>query len=189
SLHAVERTPNRAREIAVERVFDEVGNDLGVGLAEELVPARHQLSAELAIVLDDAVVNDVNAPSAVLVRMRVLERRTAVGRPARMSDADRAGGRPLGFDLAGEVSDLVGVLDGRDVPGSIDDRDPGRVVAPILETAKAVEQHGRRGAGAGVADDAAHGTSLERTAWERVTGTGSATGWVSVWAAAAGGGP
>ena len=163
TLHAIERAANRAREVTVEGVLDEMGNHLGVGLAEELVAARHQLGAQLAIVLDDAVVNDVDAPGAVLVRMRVLERRTSVRRPARVADADRARRRALGLDLAGEVSDLVGVLDRRDVAVRVDDRDPGRVVAPVLETAKAVEQDRCCGTGAGVADDAAHGTSLERT--------------------------
>jgi hypothetical protein len=45
SLHAVERAANRAGEITVEGVLDEMGDDLGVGLAEELVSARHQLCA------------------------------------------------------------------------------------------------------------------------------------------------
>ena len=175
TLHAVERAAHGGREVAVEGVLDEVGHDLGVGLAEELVSARHQLGAQLAIVLDDAVVDDVNAAGAILVRMRVLERRTSVRRPARVSDADGAGRGSLRLDLAGEVSDLVGVLDGGDIAVGVDDRDPGRVVAPILETPQAVEQDRCRGTRAGVADDAAHRTSLERTWREGVTwATGSA---------------
>ncbi len=73
ALHAVERTTHRAREVAVERILDQVRHHLGVGLTEELVAARYQLRAQLAIVFDDAVVDDVNAPGAILVRMRILE--------------------------------------------------------------------------------------------------------------------
>jgi hypothetical protein len=80
-----------------------------------------------------------------------------------MADTDGSRWGPLRLDLAGEVRDLVGVLDRRDIAVRVDDRDPGRVIAPIFETSKAVEQDRCRGTGAGVADDAAHRTSLERT--------------------------
>ena len=52
--------------------------------------ARHELGAKLAIVLDDAVVDDDESP-VQSVRVGVLHRRTAVGRPARVPDADVAG--------------------------------------------------------------------------------------------------
>src|ERR1700680_2459496 len=51
----------------------------------------------------------------------------------------------------------MGVLHRGDVAGGVDDRDPGGVVATILEAPKAVEQDRSCGTGAGVADDAAHG--------------------------------
>ena len=184
AVHAVERAAHRGREVAVELVLDEMGDDLRVGLAEELVTARHELGAQLAVVLDDAVVDDVDPPGAVLVRMRVLDRGAAVRRPSGMADAHRAGRGALRLDLEGEVGDLVRVLDGADVTGRVDDRDAGGVVAAVLEPAQAVEQDWRRGTGAGVADDAAHGTSLERRRQDRVTRGESGLAWVSAVASA-----
>ena len=50
---------------------DQMRNDLRVGLRLELVSLRLQLSAELLVVFDDAVVDDGDAARVVRVRVRV----------------------------------------------------------------------------------------------------------------------
>ena len=70
-------------------VGDEVGDDLGVGLARE--DRAHVLQAVLEgeVVLDDAVDDDVHGVVGVEVRVRVLLVDAAVRRPAGVGDAGR----------------------------------------------------------------------------------------------------
>ena len=75
-----------------EVLLDQVGDDLGVCLGGELVTLTLELRAQLDVVLDDAVQDDVNAAGAVRVRVGVALGRTAVRGPARVPDA---GGRFL----------------------------------------------------------------------------------------------
>ncbi len=73
---------------------DEMGDDLGVGLRGEDVALGRQFLAQLAEILDNAIVNDRDAFAGV--RMGVGLVRLAVRRPARVADADRAGKRRAG---------------------------------------------------------------------------------------------
>src|SRR3546814_5250102 len=61
---------------------------LGIGLALELVAARDQLLADLAIILDNAVVHHGDPFGGM--RMGIGLVRRAMGGPAGMSDADQA---------------------------------------------------------------------------------------------------
>ncbi len=67
----------------------QVGDDFGIGIGDELVALGAQTLAHLLVVLDDAVVHHRHA--ARYVRVGVLLRGHAVGRPARMRDAETAG--------------------------------------------------------------------------------------------------
>src|SRR5689334_13216101 len=62
-----------------------MGNRLGIGLADEFAAALGQLLAQLAEILDDAVVNDRNRVGRM--RMGIVFGRPAMRRPARVSDA------------------------------------------------------------------------------------------------------
>ena len=66
-----------------------MSQDFGIRLGAEHVTARQQARAQLDIVLDDAVVDHRQLPAAIGVRMRVHVIRHAVGRPARVPDAER----------------------------------------------------------------------------------------------------
>ena len=68
-------------------VGDEMGDDLGVGLALEDAALGLHLLAQRLEILDDAVVDDGDAVDDV--RMGVADGRRAMGRPAGMGDADR----------------------------------------------------------------------------------------------------
>src|SRR6476661_753788 len=61
---------------------------LGVGFADELASFFGKPLAQLAKILDDAVMNDRNNIGGV--RMSIVFGRSAVRRPARMTDADIA---------------------------------------------------------------------------------------------------
>jgi hypothetical protein len=86
------QTANRAtrrfdeRHSGFELLVHQVGDDFAVGLREKLAPVRHQLAAQLEVVLDDAIVDEHDAPGPM--RVSVLLGRAAVRRPARVADAD-----------------------------------------------------------------------------------------------------
>ena len=67
---------------------DEMRDDLGIGLGGEFRALAFKLAAQLAEILDDAVVHDGEPLGGV--RMRIVLGRPAVGRPARVADADRS---------------------------------------------------------------------------------------------------
>ena len=92
------------RLAASQLVLDRKRGDLGIGLGGEMVSLGGKLLAQRLEVLDDAVVDDGEPGRSV--RMGVGDRRLAVGRPARMSDTDRAGER-LGGEFSLEVLELA----------------------------------------------------------------------------------
>ena len=140
-------------------LLDEVGDRLGVGLGGQRVAARLEPVAQLAEVLDDPVVDDRDLAGAVLVGMGVEVVRPAVGRPARVGEADRGVRRPVG-DRRLEVGQLAGPLLDEQVARVVDEGDAGRVVAAVLEALEPFDQDRARLPGPGVADDAAHGVCL-----------------------------
>ena len=151
--------PDRVGEIAFVGVLDEVGHDLRVRLGLEDVSAGHQLVAQLAEVLDDAVVDDGDPAGAVAVRMGVEVARPAVRGPARVAEAD-AGTRRLAAEGVLEDRHLAGSLLHEQVAVLGDEGDAGGVVAPVLEPPQPVEQDGAGFSRSGVSDDSAHARSL-----------------------------
>jgi len=95
-------------------LLDEVGDDLGVGLGDELVALSDELALQVEVVLHDAVVHNHNAPGAVAVGMGVFFRGAAMGGPAGVADAEGAVQGMLGegfleFEqLAGGAADFEG---------------------------------------------------------------------------------
>ena len=70
-----------------------MGDDLGVGLGAEPVALGLELAAQLGVVLDDPVEDDLDAAIAVPVRVGVLLAHPTMGRPASVREADRRRGR------------------------------------------------------------------------------------------------
>ena len=149
--HGVEQVPGVG-------LLDEVGQRLGVGLRGEPVPPCLQPVAELPEVLDDPVVDHGDLAGAVDVGMGVQVIRAAVGRPARVGEADAGVRRPV-LHRRGEVGELAHLLLDEKVAGLGDERDPGRVVATVLEPAKTLEEDRPRGPRTRVPDDSAHATA------------------------------
>src|SRR5262245_12409724 len=130
-----------------------MGEYLAVGLRAEDVPRSLEPRAQLGGVLDDAVVDDGESAGAVRMRMGVHVARLAVRRPARVSDPDAAvqALREVALELGDLASRLVQLE-----PAARHDRDPGRIVAAVLEAMQPGEQDGDGVLAPDVADDATH---------------------------------
>ncbi len=142
-------------EAAVEMLLDQVGDDFGVGLGDEVVAFELELVFEGEVVFDDAVVDDDDVAGAVAMGMGVLLRGAAVGGPAGVADAV---GAIDGADADGlfEVAQFAGgAADAERVVGA-EHGDARRIVAAIFKAAEAVEDDGHRFAIADVANNAAH---------------------------------
>jgi hypothetical protein len=142
------------RQVLLQKVADQMGDDLGVGLRRELVALAAQLTADRFVVFDDAVVDHRDA-AAGHVRMRVGLGDAAVRRPARMGNAQVAGaGRGLQprfqhFDLADGAPHLQGAV-------AAEHRDAGGIVAAVAQAPQALDENGNYIAPRRGADDAAH---------------------------------
>ena len=139
AAHVEQRPPHRILEpVVFHLALDEMRDDLGVGLGDELVALVLQLLLQIEVVLDDAVVDDDDPAGAVAVRMRVLLGRPAVRRPARVADAVLAVDR-RGRDHFLEARELAGAAPQLD-RAVADDGDAGRVVAAVLEPPQPVDE-------------------------------------------------
>ena len=136
----------------LELAVDQVGDDLGVGLALEGAALGEQLVAQRLEVLDDAVVDDRHVADDVGVG--VILGRPAVRRPASVGDAGRARQRVVG-EPRGEVGELARCAPTIDDP-VVDGGDAGAVVAAVFEPLQPVEQPLGDVAFTQNADDAAH---------------------------------
>ena len=71
---------------------DEVGEDLGIGVGEEVVAGGEELGFEVGVVFDGAVVDEGEETGLVEVRVGVGVGGFAVGGPASVADAEVGGG-------------------------------------------------------------------------------------------------
>ena len=161
-----------ARAEQVEVLLDQVRDDFRVGLRREDVALGLERVTKLDVVLDDAVEDDVHAPRAVGVRVRVALGRLAVGGPARVADArgrDLDAGRERG--AAAVRLGVHGLAQPAEVPDRADRLDlavgqqghPGGVIAPVLQTLQPVHQQLAARAFAHITHDSAH--SDQRSLW------------------------
>ena len=74
------------RRAAGHLLLNQVGHHLGVGGRGQRVPGGLELGPQLGVVLDDAVVDEGQAPGAVGVRVGVLGGGAPVGGPAGVPD-------------------------------------------------------------------------------------------------------
>jgi len=133
---------------------EELGDKLGVGIGLQLDTHFEEFPAQAAIVFDDAIVNHRHLTAAVGLRVGVGLGGRTMGRPPRMTDADRAVQRFV-IRLLLQVAELSGGTQDLDLIRP-HDRDSGRVVAAILEAAKTIEEDRNDLVRADVTDDATH---------------------------------
>ena len=110
-----------------------------------------------AIVLDDAVVDDGDGAVAAEVRVGVAVGGAAVRGPARVADAEAAGGGMRG-EVLGQFGEPAGLLAQVQFVARAGD-DAGAVVAAIFQPPQPFEQDRRRLALPRVPDDPAHASA------------------------------
>ena len=151
---AISRLAHGLEQIAVVGLFNQMGNDFGVGLAREHVSATDELFFERGIVLNDAIMHHGDIIRAGRMRVRVILARFAVGCPARMANAARAvdvHALNHGFK-AGDLANLVLHVEAqRRLHG-----DARRIVAAVFHALQAANQNVLRLQASGVSNDAAH---------------------------------
>ncbi len=144
----------------VEFVFDEVGDDLGVGFGDELVALGDEGALEGEVVFDDAVVDDDEGAGAVAVGMGVLFGGAAVRGPAGVADAEGAVDGRFGDDVF-EVAEFAGGAAQGEAFGATSYGDAGGVVAAVLEAAQAFNDDGDDRLRSDISDNSTHRTSLD----------------------------
>jgi hypothetical protein len=138
-----------------------VHHDLGIGFRRKAVTGSLHARAYRLVVFDYAVVDDADFEVAARgeMRMRIRFRRRAVRRPARMGQAG-----PRLHALAAhefvEVGDAPGGTQTLEPAVLVDERDPGRVVAAVLQFADALDQQLHHIARGRRADYSAHVNSV-----------------------------
>ena len=135
---------------------DEVGDDLGVGLALEGSALGGQLGLQLGEVLDDAVVDQGHPPRTL--RVGVGLRGGAVSRPAGVAHARQAVEGLLAQDLL-QRTDLSAGPPPADL-AALHHGHAGGVIAAVFEPPQGLDQAFLDGRLADDADDAAHGLVL-----------------------------
>jgi hypothetical protein len=121
-----------------DRLLEQVGHHLGVGLRAQLVAAALQLGAERREVLDDPVVDHRDVPGAVHVRVRVAVVGRAVGGPPRVAHPGAARRQRQLGQRAGEVGQLAGAFVRCQLAVG-EDGHAGRVVASVLEPPQSLD--------------------------------------------------
>jgi hypothetical protein len=133
-------------------VGDEMGNNLAVGLGRKLVALFLQFLAQLAEILDDAVVHHRNLVGRM--RMRVYLVRLAVRGPARVSDAGMAGER-LAHQPLFEVLQLAFGAAPRQVP-ALERGHARRIVAAVFKALERLDHFLGDRLASEYSDDSAH---------------------------------
>ena len=131
---------------------DEMRDHFGVGLGRELGALGLQLFAQLAEILDDAVVHDREPVGGM--RMRVVLGRPAVGRPAGVADADGARQRLAG-EPRFEIAQLALGAPARQL-AVLERGDAGGIVAAVFEALERIDQLRRDRLTAENSDNPAH---------------------------------
>ena len=145
----------RQRRASSQAILHQMSDDFAVRLRAYDVPGLLKPAFQAQIVFHDAVVRHRHVASAVGVGVGVRLVDHAVGRPPRMSDANRALRFPSPDGLrqnaqlprtAPDVNAAIGSHDGQ----------ARTVIAPVLQSSQSVHENGRSPAGATVPHDPAH---------------------------------
>src|SRR5262249_28612115 len=144
-------------EVAAPVAGQQLGDDLGVGVAVEGDAVGFELAFEGGGVLDDAVVDDGDDAVAAHLPGGGGGGGRAVRRPARVADAQAPGGGAVA-QVADQVGDAAGPLADVQLAAG-QGGDAGGVVAAVLQPAQALDEKGFRLVTADVPNDAAHAHS------------------------------
>ena len=140
---------------------DQMNSDLGIGVAGELHPRGFQLGAQRRVVFDDPVVHDRDLARGVAVRVGVAVGGPAVGCPASVTEPGAASetGVVCLVERGLQIGQPPRPASHRQTTMPVEQRDPGRVVTPVLHPAQRVDNDVTGRTLPDVADDSAHSHS------------------------------
>ena len=140
------------RPTAGQRLVDEMGHDLGVGLGGEILAPGNELVLQLPEILDDPVMDDDHLAGDMGMGIGLVGH--AMGGPAGMADAGRPAQRLL-VQPACQAVELAW-RPGAGHSAVAENRDAGRVIAAIFEPPQRLQDPWRDVARPQYSDDAAH---------------------------------
>ena len=139
----------------VHHELDQLDDDLGVGLALEMVAVALQFGLEAPVVLDDAVVDERQPVVFGVMGVGIDIARLSMRRPPGMGDAD-VSGQVLARRHPLQVAHLaLGLVDDEVAPVA-DERHSGTVIAPVFEPGQPLDQDRIGLPPSDVTDDSAH---------------------------------
>ena len=122
-------------------LFDQVCQDLAVHLGTELMTSTAQFPAKFRRVVDDSVVHQGEVAGAVSMRMGVANGGRAMRCPPGVPDAEPTSQRPPGHHLALQARQATRRPNNVQIPGArVAHRDPGGVVASVLQLRESGQQ-------------------------------------------------
>jgi hypothetical protein len=134
---------------------DQMRQDFGVGRGTEGVALGQELLLEAVAIFNDAVMYDGDFAGLIEVRMGILIRRRPMRGPARVADADRAGGRLLAQQHGQTLVDIAHFL-AHMQPAPAQNGHASAVIAAILQPAQTLNEDRAGVLSADVANNAAH---------------------------------
>lgn len=137
----------------------QLGDHFRIGLGAEWDPPLQEALLQLQVVFHNAVLDHHNAPALVALGVGIFFGHAAVGGPAGMSDPYLGGGH-VGGELHQQVVQLAGSADNSQSFFGIHCGNAGRIIAPILQGAQALQQDGGSPLKTHVADNATHSSHL-----------------------------
>src|SRR5690606_20227547 len=170
AMQAAHRLLHGVEQVAVVQVVDQVGDDFGVGLAFEDIAGGFQLSAQIVVVFDDAVVHQRDA-RLVFAQARemwvgIVGGGHAMGGPAGVGDAGEAG-QPVLRDLLAQFGHALRTAGAAQVPVHVQ-RHAARVIAAVFQPLQAFDQNGGDVALSDGANNAAHRELSDDFAYRRI---------------------
>ena len=165
--HAGELFDRRAHglfEIRLEVLLDEVGHDLGIGFGSKNVAFRFQLVLQGEVVFDDTVVYDDDVAVAIAVGVGILFRRTAMGGPTGVTDAEAPGQR-IGSNGIFEVVQLAFGAANLELSVIAVDRQSRRIVSPIFQPFQSIQNDWHCVVCPYIPDDSAHAFIIRVSLW------------------------
>ena len=162
-FHLVQRRTHGRFQIAFVQFAHQMGQNFGVGLSLEDMPALRQQLTERFVVFNDPVVHQGDAvgltrTAVVGVRVSIGLGGRTVGGPTGVGDAlIGLGVKQVGFGKSSlQICNATHSAAHHQLT-LFEQRATGRVVSPVLQPAKALKQDGRRGPGTEIRNNATHG--------------------------------
>ena len=153
--HHVDRIRDGVRLRQAEAVFEQLRHDLAVGLRDEFHALFLKEGANFEIVFNDPVVNQRNLAVLAQMGMGIDVVRLAMGGPAGVPDAERAGQERAMLRFFFEIGKTSFAF--FHMQHAVRrDADARGVIAAVFQTAKAVQQNGRRLFAADISNDSTH---------------------------------